>query len=244
MREDSGGPFGGMDFRNQRAINQPRVLKQLFVIPLWISRLQRIADGIVLSCEQVVQQCQSDPPIVIEACEIDALDVRVFRQHFAVELDFAVPLGADLHLYVMVMAVELASIPPVRIDVDECRRGAEPWLARCLVVGRALYMHAAVERFLLRPIIAARQRDLEFVSYLRPSMAKPVINLELDPGGRQKVESRGGNEFVPRQQLARYQAGTWLEQRVAGLGYSFGQGNVASKARSRHSHARMRKAII
>ena len=38
------------------------------------------------------------------AGEIDALHVRVFRQHFAVEPDFAVPLGADLHLGVVVVA--------------------------------------------------------------------------------------------------------------------------------------------
>ena len=134
----------------------------------------------------------------------------------------------------MVVAVDLPPIPPVGIEVLECRRSTQPWLAFRRVRRCALNVHAAIN--VLRPAIAGRQRDLEFVSYLRRAVTEPIMDLELNPGGREKVELGRGNEFVPREQLARYQAGTRLEQRLAGLGYAFGQGNVARKPRSRHSH--------
>src|SRR6185503_11960909 len=167
---------------------------------------------------------------------------KILREHVAVELDLAVPLGTNFHLRGVVVAVNLSSIPPMRIEVAECRRGAQPGLALRGIGRRALDVHAAAG--FLRPVVTRWQRNFEFVSCLRRSVTEPVMDLELDPGGREKVEGGGGNELMPRQQLARYHAGTWLEQRVASLGHAFDQGNVACKPRSRHSHARMRKAIV
>src|SRR5262245_40717025 len=132
----------------------------------------------------------------------------------------------------------------MRIEIAERRRRAKPGLARRVITRRALNVHAAVKPFLFRPVIAPRQGNLEFVSRFGRTMAEPVMDLELDPGSRKEVEFRGGNEFVPRQQLARYHAGTWLEQCLVSLGYCFSQGNVAPEARPRHSHARMCKTVV
>ena len=55
MPEDSRRPFRRVDLCNKCAVDEPRALEQLLVIPLRIVQLQAIADRVVLTRKHRVQ---------------------------------------------------------------------------------------------------------------------------------------------------------------------------------------------
>ncbi len=231
-----------MNFRDQRAIYQPRPLEELLVVPVRIDQLQRVADRVMLARKQGMEQAQSDPPVVVEAGKIDSGMARVRRQHaVGANRDLAVLLGADLHLLGAAVAVDLSRIPPVRVEIAERRRGAEPGFAWRLVAGGALDVHAAVDR--LRPVVAGRQGDLEFVSGFGRAVAEPVVDLELNPRRGEQVECGRGNEHAARQQIVGDQPRARVQQRSVRLRHCFGERDIPGKPCPCHSHARMREAV-
>ena len=63
-----------MDFREQRRVDEPRLLEQALVVPERIVLLQLVADRVVLEGEQRVQQAETDPAVLDEPGDLLAGD--------------------------------------------------------------------------------------------------------------------------------------------------------------------------
>src|SRR5512132_1787151 len=59
--EDAGGPFHGMYLREQRSIDQARVLEQFVICPRGVFVMKMVADRIMLEGEQVEENCKTQP---------------------------------------------------------------------------------------------------------------------------------------------------------------------------------------
>lgn len=198
----------------------------------------------MLTCEEIVEQTEPDPPIVVESGEIGARMSWIGGKHsIAADLDLSVGLGTDLHLSVAIAAVDLSGVPPVRVEIAECRGRAEPWFTRRSVGDSPANLHAAVDPFVFGPGIARLQRDLELVFRLGNPMTEPIMRFELDPGGGQQIEAGRGNEGVARQQFHRNHARAGFEQVVYAVRRAFRQREIASEPGARHAHARMVEAV-
>ena len=193
--------------------------------------------------EKIVQQAEPDPPIVVKAGEIDTGMCRILRKHAVVgtDPDLTVRVGTDLHLPGAAAAIDLPGVPPVGVDIPECRGGAEPCLARRRIGDGASDLHAAVDP--LGPIVVRLQRDFEFVARLGQAVAEPIMCFELDPRGGQEIECGGGNKGAARQQFARDHPRAGIEHRVPAVGHAFGQWEVAAESSTGHAHARMIEAV-
>src|SRR3989442_14608998 len=79
-----------MDLGDQRGVDEPRRLEQALIVPVGILRAQTVADGVVLVREDVMEQAQSEPPVVVETGDLDAV-VGQRQPSLPVEEELAVP---------------------------------------------------------------------------------------------------------------------------------------------------------
>ena len=79
MRHNRAGPLEGMDFGQKGGVDQLGLGVKLIVSPRRLQRRQLITNVIVLQREQGMEHRETHPPVVAEACEIDA-GIRIHGQ--------------------------------------------------------------------------------------------------------------------------------------------------------------------
>src|SRR5687767_9971112 len=90
-----------------------------------VSLLESIADRVVMAREERMQDRQPDPPVTGEAAVLDS-GARVDRKEIVLEIQlavrqqFSVRSGAQPVFGLLVAAIQLRRIPPVRDLVGEC----------------------------------------------------------------------------------------------------------------------------
>jgi hypothetical protein len=199
--DDARRPLDRVDLGHQRRVDQPRRVEQPLVVPARVLLLENVADRVVLLGEQRVQAGEPEPPVLVEAGQVDAGLGRILRQPAVrPDLQLAVLEGADRVLGLLVGAVDLRAVPPVGLGVAEVDPVAVPGgpVPRRRDADRAMHVHR-----MLRPVVVVGDRHLHAVLGIAAAMEEPVVVLELDPRGGEDVEARGRLELVARHQLER-----------------------------------------
>ena len=97
-RQDGRRPLDGVDLREQRRVDQARLLEQPLVVPERVVLLELVADGVVLEREQRVQQAQPDPAVLGEAGDLAARDRIDAEPSARADEHLAVAAGAKRRL--------------------------------------------------------------------------------------------------------------------------------------------------
>src|SRR5207248_10384404 len=179
MPEDAGRPFDRVDLGNQGRVDQARSIEQFLVGPSRVLALEVFADGVVLEGEYGVHQLEPDPPVPRDAGDLDS-GLGIDRQQTVpIHLQLAIDARTNLLLDLLIAAVELRRVPPGAGLVYERRRiGLRP---ASRVMAGAQYGHG-----LVRPGVALFQVDLPRVGLAVLAVSKPIVDVELQPGGCQK----------------------------------------------------------
>ena len=184
--ENGRGPFDGMDLGHHRGVDEPRDIEEAVVVPVGVGLVQHVADGVVLAHEKGVQHRNAHPPVAGEAGLLDALPVHRQRA-VAVQSHFAEQAATQVVLRVLVAAVDLRAVPPVRDLVDRTRRGRlQGTAARRVGLGPAdedLALPVATA-----PRVIRRQRHRDHGVGEDLAVVDPVAVHELDPRCGQQVE--------------------------------------------------------
>ena len=133
-------------------------------------------------------------------------------------------------------AVDLRAVPPVGVVGDERRRAIR--------VGARIASRARDPHRVLGPRVVLLERDLPGIVRLVLAVAEPVVDLELDPGGREQVEGRRRLELLARQQLAADEAGVRLEERLRRLAGTCTERDVAAEAAAEAAHERVVQVVV
>ena len=72
MAEDTGSPFHRVDLRHEGHVDEPRMVEQVVVGPGGIGGTQALANRVVLQGEKGVHERQADPPVAVDAGDVDA----------------------------------------------------------------------------------------------------------------------------------------------------------------------------
>ncbi len=183
--------------------------------------------------EQQVQQRQAHPPVAHEAGVLDAAWKSRGQRAVVVQPQLAVDAAAQPVLGLLVAAVDLGAVPPVRDLVDERDRH--------LVLGGAASGPAGCGRRTSWPgrsgcagRVVLGQRHLDRLGQDVLAVGDPVVVLELDPDRRQHVQERAPRlvSSLAREQLPAHLAGVRRHQARARLGADGGVGDVAREARA------------
>jgi hypothetical protein len=70
--KDSRSPIDGMNLRHEGCVDEPRMIEQVVVGPGWICGTERVAYHVVLSREKRMHQAQADPPVTVDAGDLDS----------------------------------------------------------------------------------------------------------------------------------------------------------------------------
>ena len=198
---------------------------------------QPVGDRVVLAREERVQEREPEPEVAGDAGEVE-LRVEVARQlAVGVEPHPAARTLAERARDRRLAAVDLRSVPPVRVGGHEGRRPAVPIRER--VVARALDPHRP-----LRPRVVVGELELERLLGQVLAVAEPVVDLELEPRAGEDVHDRGGLELVAREQLAADEARVRLEQARQLLGVRAVDRDVAAEAGADHPHRRLPEVVV
>ena len=228
--------------------------------------VEHFADGIVFQREQCVEQLKTNPPVVIEAGQGQSVGIARQERLRSLLIHLQLPLyaiGTDFFGRGLTRAIELGSVPPCRILVLVCWTSLVRVVKRCVGLG-ARQFHVArwprivgrkwnVEDFrALRVNTTHQQRGIRLRSLFCLQdqctyviMVGPVVNLELDPGGGEKVHDGGRLELalLARQQLLANDARKRLPQLFVGrLGGKL-PGDIAAEAHVRTAHQRQFEGI-
>ena len=133
VRDDRGRPLDGVDLRHQRRRDQARLLEELVVRPVAMLGGQPVGDRVVLAREERVQEREPEPEVAGDAGEVE-LRVEVARQlAVRVEPEPAARAFAERARDRRLAAVDLRSVPPVRVGGHEGRRRrrSRPGTGRC-----------------------------------------------------------------------------------------------------------------
>ena len=178
-----------------------------------------------------MQNADTRPVVLFETGLVDAL-IRGAAVQAAVllDLDLAVLERPHLGLLVTAGAVDLRAVPPVRLDIGERRRG--------LAVDDFVPVHrdgpADLHR-VDREVITVAQWDVDDLVRFTIAVEEPVVVLELNPRGGDRVDDPGRLERVAGHQLAADQTRVRIEQ-LLGVGDGLVQRGVAAEARAGRAH--------
>ena len=198
---------------------------------------QPVGDRVVLAREERVQEREPEPEVAGDAGEVE-LRVEVARQlAVRVEPHPAARAFAERVRDRRLAAVDLRSVPPVRVGGHEGRRPAVPVRER--VGARALDPHRP-----LGPRVVVGELELERLLGQVLAVAEPVVHFELEPRAGEDVHDRGGLELVAREQLAADEARVRLEQSRQLLGIRALDRDVAAEAGADHPHRRLPEVVV
>ncbi len=237
VRDDRRRPFRGVDLRHQRRIDQACLVVKPIVGPAGVLTAQPVADCVVLECEQGVEEGQPDPEVARHPAEVDQLLELARGQTVRADAELAVLAGADRRGEALVGAVDLRAVPPMAVGGDEGVRRA-----RILVRGRVA-PGARDRHRTLGPVVVVVERQLIWILLFVLSVAEPVVDLELDPCGRQHVERGGRQKALAREQLAADRPRIRLEHRRFRPTEALSQRNVAAEAGADAAHQRALQVV-
>ena len=236
-REDGGRPLHRVNFREQRRVDETGLLEQPLVVPERIVLPEHVADGVVLEREQRVQQAQSHPAVLGESGDLPARDRIHAEAPARADQHLALAAGTERRLGRRAAAIDVRTVPPVRVLVDVSRRpfrvGDFWWIGR-----RLRHAHG---RFV--PAVAVAQRDVVGVRPAAFLVHEPVVDHELDPRRSDHVEDRRGLKDGAGQELEAdlSRAG---RQKIGGVGERFAQGHVAPEAHARTAHPGTLEVVV
>src|SRR5215813_6703528 len=121
MGQDGRCPFKRVDLGDEGSVHQPRRLEELLIVPLGVRRPEPVADRIVLEREERVHQAKPNPPVAVDAGNLDAGALIEGKQAVGQHVQLSLLTGAHELLGGEVAAVDLGGIPPVRHGVEERR---------------------------------------------------------------------------------------------------------------------------
>ena len=191
--EDRRGPLDGVDLRHQRGVDQPRLVEQLVVATRsGMLAAQPVADRVVLEHEQRVQERQADPEVARDPGEVGVLLEVGRRAARRCRCAACRPRRrAPRPRSASSDAVDLRAVPPVAVGGDEGVGGYAGSRSPGRVAAGAGDRHRP-----LGPVVVAGERISHGLALLVRSVAEPVVDLELDPGGREHVERRRRQEAL------------------------------------------------
>ena len=250
------GPLDRVNLGEQGGQDQPRLLEQPVAVLVRVVDLQAIADGVVLAGEQRVQGGQADPPVAVDAGELQLGFVAVHaaiglaRQQTARrEVDLAVGcrlarrrVGADARHESRCSTRRSAMRPTSGVstlmNVGGLPSSAGPRVGSGCVRGTISGFSGNGSSSSI-----GNADRLDLLGRGSPAMAEPVVDHELDPGRGKDIESGRRGEGVPRQQPAADQPRIGIEQ-ARHVGVRALQGNVAAEPRAGHAHARLAQVVV
>ena len=184
--EDGERPLDRVDLGHHGGVDHPGRLEEALVVPVGVVAGQVVADRVVLPREEVVQQRQAQPPVAVDARQVDPGVALEGQPAVGLQPQPAVAgKGPQQMLPLGRAAVELGAVPPVRLGVGEHRRAARSGPPRRRRGAHDL--HGVARR---GPVVAGGKGHLDaLVAHALP-VAHPVVDHELQPGGGQQVQDR------------------------------------------------------
>ena len=197
-RQDRRRPLDGVDLRDQRGHDQPRGLVDPFVAPPAVVGAQLVAEDVVLAGEQRVQPGEAQPPALVEAGDLHARGV-LGQVAVVGEPDLrTLAQRAGLRL---VGAVDLATRPTSARRRRRRAAGCRPGRPRSALLPAIRIRFSGCPSGVLRHVCPPGIGTIDVVDTERvPGVVDPVVDLELDPGGRQQVQRRGREEVLAGEQ--------------------------------------------
>ena len=123
--EDGERPLDRVDLGHHGGVDHPGRLEEALVVPAGVVEGQVVADRVVLPREEVVQQRQAQPPVAVDARQVDPGVALEGQPAVGLQPQLAVAgEGPQQPLPLGRAAVELGPVPPVRLGVGEHRRAA------------------------------------------------------------------------------------------------------------------------
>src|SRR5438445_1302632 len=232
-----------MNLGHQCRIDQSGCLEQPIVIPSRMLGLEHVADRVVLTDEERVQQAQPDPPAAEEASQVEPGEMRMFGKPVLVvlvHLQLTVRPRAQVLLHLRITPIDLRPIPPKGPIAQESWRPRWTPLWPRWIRERAFDFHRVPEAA-AHPGVLLWELNLEAISTIENirRMAGPVVYHELDPGSGQEVERFGRFERIAIHQPVAHLPGTRLSKGVSLL-----IRHIATVSRALASHSGAPEVII
>ena len=217
-------------------VEQPRV------VPIGVGVAQSVADGVVLPGEESVKHGETNPPV---PCEAGLLNPLVVERQVAgvIKPQLASYSGSEPVQRLLIAAIYLRAVPPVSDLVDERYGGRFPiGHTRGIGLGPA-DEHLCLPVLLPRRIVI-RKGNLVYAVAQRLPVMHPIVVLEVDPGGGQKIEEwHFLHPLSPGEEGAAQHSRIRCHQAIASLRTNDLVGNVAGEACARRSLFRVGRIV-